>query len=273
MQENIYERIHKTLTWKRIAGFNAVLFMVLIVPISVRLAQQDTENRSGAAGEIEVPAVTPPPNYPTSAPKIERVSTFFGKTGDTVILLGSNFGEYKWGSKLFVGSTEANTESIVRWSNNILEVKIPEGARTGQVWVVVNGQEAKWEGSLLLYDVARSAQVGLQKITAGSGKIYSSNASMVTRGMIELSYVSEPFTLTPAGGITIVSQEMLADSLGKKIRFSFESTAPFSSSRTEIAEYSYPGIGAVEIIRAEIFDTNGKLVSVFSDPLSIKVTP
>ena len=33
MNENIYERIQRTLTWKKIIGFNAVLFMVLIVPL------------------------------------------------------------------------------------------------------------------------------------------------------------------------------------------------------------------------------------------------
>ncbi len=59
MTENIYERIHKALSWNRIIAFNLVLFLVLIVPISVRLAQQDTENRSSAAEEA--PMVTPPP--------------------------------------------------------------------------------------------------------------------------------------------------------------------------------------------------------------------
>lgn len=273
MPENIYDRIHKTLTWKRIVGFNVVLFLVLIVPISVRLAQEDTENRSGAAGEIEVPVVTPPPNYPSAAPKIDRVSTFFGKTGDTVVLLGNNFGDYQWGSRVFVGNTEANKESIVRWSNTILEVKIPDAARTGQVWVSINGQEAKWNGSLLLYDVARAAQVGLQKINASSGEIYVSNATGATGGMIELSYVSEPFVVSPESQIAVTAQTPSADSLGKKIMITFTTSAPLPSSRTKIGQYSYPGLGAVEIIRAELYDSGGKLISIFSDPLSIKVLP
>ncbi len=273
MAENIYERIHNTLSWKRIIGFNVVLFMVLIVPISVRLANEDTENRSGAAGELEVPVVTPPPNYPTAAPKIDRVSTFFGKTGDTVVLLGNNFGDYQWESHVFVGNTEANEESIVRWSNTILEVKIPDSARTGSVWVTINGQEARWAGSLLLYDVARAAQVGLQKIDNGSGEIYVTNAAGVVRGMIEFSYVSEPFVVTPDSQILLTSQTPSADSLGKKMTITFDTTAPLLSSRTKIGQYSYPGLGAIEIIRAELYDTSGKLVSLFADPLSIKVLP
>lgn len=273
MSDNIYERIHQTLTWKRIVAFNLVLFLVLIVPISVRLAQDSTENRSGAATELAPPAIIPPPNYPSQAPKIDRVSTFFGKTGDTIVILGSNYGDYQWASKVFVGNIEAPVESIVRWSNTVLEIKIPEGARTGGVWVVINGSQARWDGSLLLYDVARAAQIGLQKVTGASGKVYTINATGSVRGMVEISYASEPFTLTPVEGITISSQVASVDSLGKKMKITFESALPLSSTRTDLAEYSYPGIGAIEIIRAELFDQSGRLLSIFSDPLAIKVTP
>lgn len=271
MTDNIYERIHKTLTWKRIIAFNLVLFLVLIVPISVQLAQQDTENRSSAAEEA--PIVTPPPNYPMGNPKIDRVSTFFGKTGDTIVVLGSNFGDYQWGSQVFVGNVQAPKESIVRWSNTILEVKIPDGARTGQVWVITNARESRWEGSLLLFDVARAAQIGFQKISGTSGNIYTINASGAVSGMIEISYISEPLVITAAPGITIISQTPSVDSLGKKLMVNFESSLPLMSTRSELAEYSYPGIGALEIIRAEIFDGSGKMLSLFSEPLSIKVKP
>jgi hypothetical protein len=271
MADNIYERIHKTLTWKRIITFNLFLFLVLIVPISVRLAQQDTENRSSAAEEA--PIVTPPPNYPPGDPKIERVSTFFGKTGDTIIVIGSNFGDYQWESKIYVGNVEAPKEAIVSWSNTVLEVKIPDGARTGQVWISTNNKEAKWEGSLLLTDVARASQLGLQKLSGTMGKIYTVNANGAVSGMIELSYVSEPLIITALPGILITSQTPLMDSLGKKMKVEFTCEFPLTSSRTELAEYSYPGIGSIEIIRAEIFDGNGRMLSIFSDPLSIKVTP
>ena len=271
MQENIYERIQRTLTWEKIVGFNVILLLVIMIPMSVRLAQKDTENRSSATEAI--PMVIPPPNYPDGNPKIERVNTYFGKTGDTVVLLGSNFGDYQWSSRVYVGNTEAPKDAIVRWSNTILEVKIPEGARTGSVWVVVNNKEARWEGSLLLVDVARSAQMGLQKISSNQGKIYTINASGAVRGMIELSYVSEPFEMVPSPGIKFTSQVSSSDSLGKKIKILFSVDNPLESERKDLAEYSYPGLGAVEIIRAELYDASGKLLSIFSDPLAIKVTP
>lgn len=271
MQENIYERIHNTLSWKKIIAFNVVLFLVLIVPISVRLAQQDTENRSSAAEEA--PIIIPPPDYPARAPKIDRVSMFFGKTGDTVVLLGANFGEYQWGSRVYVGATEAPKEAVVRWSNSVVEVKIPEGARTGAVWVVINGQEAKWEGSLLLYDVSRAAQVGIEKISGSEGKLYTVNAGGAVAGMIELSYVSEPVAVKPAPGVTITSQTQSSDSLGKKLKITFAEGSPLTSSKVELLSYSYPGLGSIEIIRAELYDASGRLLSIFADPLYIKATP
>lgn len=270
MTDNIYERIHKTLSWNRIVAFNLVLFLVLIIPISVRLAQQDTENRSSAAEEA--PMITPPPNYPTAEPRIDRVSTFFGKAGDTVVVIGTNFGDYQWGSKVYVGNTQAETDGVVRWSNTIIEVKIPEGARSGGVWVMINSKEAKWDGNLLLYDVARAAQIGFEKLSSTNGSIYTTSATGASRGMIELAYVSEPLNIIASNGVTILSQTPSADSLGKKMKITFE-TLQLNSSRTELLEYAYPGLGNLEIIRAELYDSNGRLLSIFSDPLSIKVLP
>lgn len=271
MAENIYERIHKTLSWKRIVGFNVVLFLLMVVPISLRLAQMDTENRSSAANEIAEPVVTPPPDYPAAPPKIDRVSMFFGKTGDTVVVLGANFGAYKWGSRVFVGNTEAADSQIVRWSNTILEVKIPEGARTGRVWVVINGVQANWEGSLLLYDVSRAAQIGLQKSGSGQARVFLSNAAGTKRGMIELGYVSEPVEVSGVGGVRVTAQTANADALGKKLAINFELDQPLPSNQTTILDIKYPGIGIIELVRVEIFDGGGNLMPLFANPLNVKI--
>lgn len=273
MAENIYERIHQQLSWKRVIGFNVVLFVLLIVPLSVRLAQQDTENRSGAAGEVGVPEVTPPPDYPVAPPKIDRVSMFFGKKGDTVVVFGSNFGAYQWGSKVFLGNVEAPVDSIVRWSNNVLEVKIPETARTGKVWVVVNSQKADWEGSLLLYDISRAAQLGLRRDGPKDITLLASKASGATSGMIEFGYVSEPFVVTPLGGVSIESQSQDVDSLGKKLRITFNIGSTIAATDAPLLSINYPGIGSVEIVRAELYDSARNLIQIYSDPLSVKLLP
>lgn len=270
MQENVYERIHKVLSWKRIIAFNTILFLVLVVPLSVRLAREDTENRSSAANE-PVPSVVPPVAYPTGEPKIERVSEFFGKTGDTIVILGSNFGDYRWESKVYVGNVEAPEKAIVRWSNTILEVQIPEAARTGRVWVVVNGKQATWEGSLLLTDVARSAQIGLKKIGSNEAHLWLGNANGVIRGMVELGHVGEPVTASMIVGGNITSQGGSVDSLGKKLRIEFSLSSPLTSSNTEVLKIEHTGIGTLEILRAEVYDGSGQLVSVYADPFNVKV--
>lgn len=271
MQESIYARINRTLSWRRVVGFNVVLLLVLIVPISVRLAQEDTENRSSAA--VDVPQVEPPVDYPSGDPKIERVNTFFGKVGDTIVIIGANYGAYQWGSQVYVGDTLVDKDNIVRWSNNILEVKIPSSARTGAVWVSINGKTARWDGSLLLFDVARSAQVGLTRVSPTQGAIYSTNASLATAGMIELSYVSEPFEVVASSAITITGQSTQVDSLGKKMKITFVAREPLSSAKTTLAQVNYPGIGNVEIVRAELHDAGGRMISIFVDPLAIKLSP
>lgn len=271
MAENIYERIHRVLSWQRIVAFNLILFLVLVVPISVRLAQEDTENRSGAAGGIDpVPSVEPPTAYPTEAPRIDRVSQFFGKTGDTIIILGANFGDYRWGSSVYVGNVQTPPESIIRWSNTILEVQIPESARTGKVWITVNGNQSQWEGSLLLTDVTRSAQIGFVKESSNRALLWLKNASGVGRGMVEISYVGEPTPSMIVPG-TIAALTPGVDVLGKKLKIEFSLDQPLTSSQSNIIAVDHPGIGTIEIIRVELFDQNGSLISVYSDPITGKV--
>lgn len=270
MANTIYDRIHRSLTWQKIIAFNALLFMVTVIPLSLRLAQEDTENRSGAAGEAPAPSVTPPPSYPASAPQIERVTEFFGKRGDTVVVLGSNFGDYKWGSHLYVGDVESGDSDIVRWSNSVIEVNIPDGARTGKVWINVNGQQTQWDGSLLLYDVARSAQVGLRKIAGTQATMWVASGSGVNRGMIEIGHVSEPLSVSSNTGI-ITQVIQGSDSLGKKTRIEFAFESPISSNSTDILTISYPGIGGLAIIRAELYNESGALVPLYADPFNVKV--
>lgn len=269
MSDNIYERIHRTLTWRRVIAFNALLFLVTVVPISVRLAQQDTENRSSASTVAEAPVVTPPPSYPPNPPKIDRVSEFYGKKGDTVILIGNNFGNYKWGSKVYVGDVEATDESVVRWSNNILEVQIPEGARTGRVWISVNGKQSTWDGTLLLYDVVKSAQIAITKQNNNNAVVSLTNAVGVSRGIIEIGHVSEPLELGVISG-QVVSQNTSIDSLGKKTIVEFRLDSPLGSSNSNILLLTYPGVGNLEILRAELYDTGNRLVTVYADPFSVK---
>jgi len=235
----------------------------------MRLAQEDTENRSSAA-ENTTPIVIPPPSYPTKPPVIERVTEWFGKKGDTVIVLGKNFGDYQWASKVYIGNVEAGPTNIIHWSNNVLEVQIPEQARTGKVWIVVNNHQSTWEGSLLLTDVARSAQIMLNRINETNGSISLRNANGVKRGMLEIAHISEPLTATSKlGSVTSISS--VVDSFGKKTRIEFLLDNPLGSNTTEILQIGYPGIGAIEILRTELYSGAGGLIPVYADPFGVKI--
>lgn len=270
MPNTIYDRIHRSLSWRKIIAFNALLFLVTVIPLSVRLAQEDTENRSGAAGEVPTPSITPPPSYPAESPRIDRVVEFFGKRGDTIVILGSNFGDYQWGSTLYVGDVATGEADVVRWTTSVIEVQIPEAARTGRVWIAVNGREAQWEGSLLLYDVSRSAQTGIRKENATQASVWFSNAAGTVRGMVEVGHASEPlFMDSPIGSILQTSR--LSDSLGKKTKVEFVLNTPLTGNVTTTLSILYPGIGSLEILRVELYDESGRLVPVYADPLSVKV--
>jgi len=269
MQENIYERIHRSLSWKKILAFNVVLFLITIVPITLRLAKQDTESRTGAALSLENIEVTPPPAYPSQPPTLERVSEFYGKKGDTVVVIGANFGAYKWGSKIYVGNVEAQDDNIVRWSNNIIEVQIPEQARTGKVWVSVNGQQAVWDGTLLLYDGKTGGQIGISKQNGTTAVVSTTSAPGVITGFIEIGHTSEPLEVSVPNG-QVSAQSTTVDSLGKRTKIEFRLDTPLGSSNTNLLLLSYPGLGGLELVRVELLDTGNRLVNVFSDPLLVK---
>lgn len=272
MIENIYDRINRTLTWKRVLTFNLGLFIVLIIPLSVQLAGNSTENRSGAALSLNEEVVEPPASYPVENPRLDRVTMFFGKKGDTIVLLGNNFGDYQWGSSVYVGNALANKDNVVRWSNSVIEVKIPESAVTGQVWVVVNGKRAGWDGSLILSDTAQAARVGLTKLSSNSAGFDLSLAPSVVRGMLELGYVSEPIEIVPGSNTEILSTSTTADALGKKIQVQF-SVNGASPAEARILTINHPGIGAIELVRVELYDSSNRLLPVYADPLMMKVLP
>lgn len=268
--ESVYMRIHRILTWKRVIAFNLLLILVLVVPFSLRLAQEDTENRSGASNEEEV-IQEPPPNYPSQPPVIERVKSFYGKTGDSVVVLGQNFGEYQWASQVNVGNTVVPKDDVVSWSDNVIEVQIPESARSGDVMVVVNGAQARWDGRLFVYDEASAAEVGIRKLETGQGRIYLGRGTSVARGMIEIAYTSDPIDITAASGVEVVSVSNSVDSLGKKVRVEFAINQPLSRANTDILNVSYSGVGNLELYRVELFSGSSTLIEVYSLPLSVNV--
>jgi hypothetical protein len=89
--------------------------------------------------------------------------------------------------------------------------------------------------------------------------------------MVELGYVSEPLVVTAVGSTTIDSQTPGADALGKKMQIRFSNNG--NSSQQPIFSISHPGIGAIDLVRVELYSENGTPLPIYADPLSMKVLP
>lgn len=266
--ESIYMRIHRLLTWKRIVAFNILLVLVLVVPFSLRLAQEDTENRSEASDE-EVEIQEPPANYPDQPPAIERVKTFYGKTGDSIVILGSNFGDYQWASSLNIGSSIVQKEDVIAWSNSVIEAQIPESARSGQVRVTVSGVSSQWEGVLYVYNEENAVEVGLRVAGEDRGSVYLGKSASVARGVIEIAYTNDPISISALPKVEITNLSNSVDSLGRKVVVEFRVIQPLGRANEDILIVDYSGIGKLEISRVELYTAASQLIDAYSLPLSV----
>ncbi len=270
MNESVYARINRVLSWKKIVGFNLVIFLALMVPLSVKLSQERADTRSSAANNT-IPSPTPVPNYPNQPPKIERVSLFYGKPGDTVVIWGKNFGDYKWEkSKIYVGNREVGDKQVVRWSDKVIEAEIPEDAQTGKVWVRINNKQASWQGTLLVYD-RFSAEVGLEKAGENEAVLWIKKGERVRGGKIELGYGLGEVVVKPYPGVKIEVEKEREDSLGriKEIGFSLDRGLP--SGKVPLLRLQKVGVGKVELVSVLAKDRKGQIITVFADPLQVGV--
>lgn len=73
-------------------------------------------------------------------PQITSISPDHGKKGESVEIIGKNFGDDRSKGSVTFGGTEAT--SIASWSDTRITATIPEGASTGDVIVTVAGTES-----------------------------------------------------------------------------------------------------------------------------------
>ena len=280
MQEQTYQKINKTLTWKRIIQFNVLVLFGAVTLLSSSFVQNNSLKRNSKAADIIISptktiasTLTIPIVYPTDPPQIDRVSLFFGKPGDTVVIAGNNFGDEQGASKIYVGNTDASTDSVVRWTNSILEVKIPSQAQTGKVWVIINDKQATWDGYLLISSGVNTAQIGFESITSKEARLFVFSAADLKKGVVELSYAGQPPILVTSPGVNIYLQTISTDQLGNKSKISFNFKDVHSEQKILLGTVKNSDGGALEIIRAELYNSSGSIIPLFADPLQIKSNP
>lgn len=269
MNESFYAKVNRLLSWKMVIGFNLLLLVALAIPLSVNLTQKKSlDNRSNAANDT-IPSATPIPNYPKQPPTIDRVTLFYGKPGDTVVILGKNFGAYPWNkSKLYVGNVGVSKQNIIKWSDKIIEASIPEGAVTGKVWLRINGRTAVWPGTLLIYN-PNSGQIGLSK-QGSTGLLWLQGASRVKRGTIELGFTGGVVQVQALPQVKIEKQLTSVDNFGNKLKLDFSLNAPLTNAKTPLFRFEKSN-GQVEILSAVLKNGAGQTLSFFSSPLNLKI--
>ncbi|MEK7495322.1 MAG: IPT/TIG domain-containing protein [Patescibacteria group bacterium] len=280
MQEQTYQKINQALTWKRIIQFNALVLFGAVTLLSSSFVQNNSLKRNSKAADIVisptktiVSSLTIPIIYPTEPPQIDRVSLFFGKPGDTVVISGNNFGDEQGVSKVYVGNTDASTDSVVRWTNSILEVKIPSQAQTGKVWVIINDKQATWDGDLLISSGVNTAQIGFESTTPKKTRLLVYSAADLKKGVVELSYTGQSPVFVAAPGVNIDSQTTSTDQLGNKLKILFNFKDAHSEQKILLGTVENSGGGALEIIKAELYNSASSIIPLFADPLQIKSNP
>ncbi len=270
MDNNIYAKINRILTWKRVVSFNLLLLVALVIPLSVKLTQENADNRSNAANNV-IPSATPIPNYPKQAPQIERVTLFYGKPGDTVVLLGKNFGAFPWDkSQVFVGNKKIKKEGIVRWKDKVVEVEIPEGAVTGKVWIRINGKTSVWPGTLLIYNPTTSGKIGLDKQNNQAVLWLNNERHLIKHLNIKLSFTGGQVGVQAYPNVEIKKQIQEIDDFGTKLSLDLDITGPMLGSKKPLLRLSKAN-GQIEILEAKPTTAQNKIVPIWADPLALKV--
>lgn len=160
-----FKRTIEKMAFKKLSGLALVFSMLLMIPITVWLSQQQTKIAGKAYFEKPTP-LTPTQieygNPSTGKPQITLVWPFLGKAGDTVLIYGENFGNNPRDKSLTLGSYTVSEKDIVSWTPKLIEFTIPDGAEEGTselISLTVAGQEAEWEHPFTIYSKNTKVQI------------------------------------------------------------------------------------------------------------------
>ncbi|NOX64854.1 MAG: hypothetical protein GXO85_03420 [Chlorobi bacterium] len=76
------------------------------------------------------------------APTITSITPSTASVGEVVQIKGNNFGASQNNSEVWFGAVKALASDIVSWLDNQIDVKVPEGAVTGDVHIVADGEKS-----------------------------------------------------------------------------------------------------------------------------------
>jgi hypothetical protein len=233
MKNNLI-RLNNFLSWKLILAVNLLVFFSIITFFSILVLRVSTENRSQASNNVsdiqfvekaKNPYLNPSKTPPNKNLSINRVEKFFGKVGDIVLIKGEGFGNSQLENKLFVGEILSEPDNIIRWSDALIEVKIPEKASTGRVWIESGDKQVYWSGKLIIYDPSNTLQLAFIRNSTNSGIISVLGGESVTGGLVELQFEKDKPMVKLAEGLEGKIDQILGESKNMIIKFSITNSS------------------------------------------------
>ena len=132
--QKILEKIDQ-LSYPTSVFLSVCLILLLLLPLLLLVVQQQTQLRSKAVSAT--PEITPIQTtstlktIPIEMPIITRLRPWIGKSGDTIIIEGKNFGSDPSGGTLTIGNTVIETKNIGAWDDTHIEAILPPNTPQG----------------------------------------------------------------------------------------------------------------------------------------------
>ncbi len=105
--------------------------IVVTVPEGAKSGDVVVFNGENTSNGMEFTIIAPP--------AISDLSQFKAAQGMEIIIYGKNFGDKRGESFVQFGNTRAAESDYEDWTDTRINVKVPENAKTGKIFVVVNG--------------------------------------------------------------------------------------------------------------------------------------
>ncbi|NOY14873.1 MAG: hypothetical protein GXP43_01505 [bacterium] len=159
---NVIRRINQ-IPLSKFALFTLAAGLAIFLPLSLWLVRQQTQLPSSAAPRLtpvkKIESFGPVPSQP---PQIKLITPFIGKVGDVVVIKGKNLGDNPKDREIVFAGVIAKEEDILSWKDDQIQVKVPWGARSGLIRVVIGPWQMSWGIPFIVYSKETKLKVSYQ---------------------------------------------------------------------------------------------------------------
>lgn len=257
------------LSWKKVIGLSVFLLMVMVVPISIQMANKQTRTKSEAALiKPSVQPVTSEFETPQGPPKIYLVDHFFGKAGDSVLIHGENLGGLHQQSSVVLSGKKISEENLVSWTGKYIEFKVPANAISGRVEINILGQRTSWPGMFFVVDNTIQTEINLIKSGGDPNEavLTGTNLEGGKELLVWLLIINADgeLKLTAEPGVSL-TQTSFNLPLGKV----YEVRLGLSNNLVQLLKVRKNDNQVVGIARAELSSGDGRLIPLKVNPLYV----